>query len=31
MSERIDMDLHDGGHEIRVESGVAFLKRWLEK
>ena len=31
MAERIDMDLHDGGHEIRVESGVAFLKRWLEK
>jgi hypothetical protein len=31
MSERIDVDLHDGGHEIRVESGVAFLKRWLGK
>jgi hypothetical protein len=28
--ERIDMDLHDGGHEIRVESGVAFMKRWLK-
>lgn len=27
--ERIGMDLHDGGHEIRVESGVAFMKRWL--
>lgn len=31
MPERVDIDLHDGGHEIRVESGVAFLKRWLEK
>jgi hypothetical protein len=24
------MDLHDGGHEIRVESGVPFLKKWLK-
>jgi len=27
--ERIEMDLHDGGHEARVESGVKFLTRWL--
>ena len=29
IAERIDMDLHDGGHEARVESGVRFLRRWL--
>ncbi len=29
MPERMEMDLHDGGHEARVDSGVAFLKRWL--
>lgn len=27
--ERIEMDLHEGGHEIRVESGLPFLKKWL--
>ena len=30
LEERIEMDLHDGGHEIRVESGVPFLKKWLK-
>jgi hypothetical protein len=30
IEERITMDLHDGGHEIRVDSGVAFLKKWLK-
>ncbi len=29
--ERIEMDLHDGGHEARVDSGVRFLRRWLTK
>ena len=29
MEDRIQMDLHDGGHEIRLESGIAFLKKWL--
>ena len=29
VAERIEMDLHEGGHEARVESGVRFLKRWL--
>jgi predicted esterase len=29
LAERIDIDLHDGGHEIRLESGLAFLKKWL--
>jgi len=29
VADRIEMDLHEGGHEIRVDSGVRFLKRWL--
>ncbi len=31
IEDRIGIDLHDGGHEIRVESGVAFMQRWLGK
>jgi dienelactone hydrolase len=29
IDNRIAMDLHDGVHEIGLESGMAFLKRWL--
>ena len=29
--ELIDIDLHDGGQEIRVESGIRFLKKWLAR
>jgi hypothetical protein len=29
IEDRIAMDLHGGGHEIRVESGVEWMKRWL--
>jgi len=29
ISERIEMDLHEGGHECRIESGMRFLTRWL--
>jgi dienelactone hydrolase len=29
IADRIEMDLHEGGHEPRVETGVAFLTRWL--
>ncbi len=29
IAERIEMDLHEGGHEARIESGVRFLTRWL--
>lgn len=29
LAERIELDLHEGGHEIRVESGLRFLQRWL--
>lgn len=27
--ERMEMDLHEGGHEIRVAEGLAFLDKWL--
>lgn len=29
IADRMEMDLHDGGHEARVQSGVRFLTRWL--
>jgi predicted esterase len=29
MGERMEFDLHEGGHELRLESGLAFLDRWL--
>lgn len=27
--ERIEIDLHEGGHEAIINSGIEFLKRWL--
>jgi dienelactone hydrolase len=27
--ERIELDLHEGGHEIRLGRSLAFLERWL--
>jgi hypothetical protein len=27
--ESIEMDMHEGGHEIRLESGIPFLTRWV--
>jgi len=29
LADRIELDLHEGGHEIRLESGLRFLKEWL--
>jgi len=29
--ERIEMDLHEGGHEISIETGITFLTRWLDE
>ncbi len=29
IADRIELDLHEGGHEIRVESGLRFMDRWL--
>jgi hypothetical protein len=31
MPELIDIDLHNGGHEIRAESGIGFLMKWLAR
>ena len=31
IADRIEMDLHEGGHEPRVQTGIAFLTRWLQK
>jgi len=31
IAERIEIDLHEGGHEARVQSGIRFLTRWLMK
>jgi len=28
--EAIELDLHEGGHETRVDTGIAFLERWLK-
>jgi hypothetical protein len=28
LGERMALDLHDGGHELRLETGMAFLDRW---
>ncbi len=30
LAGRMEMDLHEGGHEARVESGVKFLTHWLK-
>ena len=30
IGDRIEIDLHEGGHEIRLEKSLAFLKKWLE-
>lgn len=29
LGERIELDLHDGGHEVRIETGMQFLEKWL--
>jgi hypothetical protein len=29
IDDRIALDLHDGVHEISLEAGLAFLKKWL--
>jgi hypothetical protein len=29
VGERCELDLHDGGHEIRVAGALPFLQRWL--
>ncbi|MGI5819777.1 MAG: alpha/beta hydrolase [Armatimonadota bacterium] len=29
IAARCELDLHEGGHEIRVETGLRFMKQWL--
>ncbi|MZQ47940.1 MAG: hypothetical protein GT598_02930 [Bacteroidales bacterium] len=29
--DRIELDLHEGGHEAIIDSGIRFLSRWLGK
>ena len=29
MEDRIEIDLHEGGHEIHLVRSLAFLKKWL--
>jgi hypothetical protein len=29
MEDRIELDLHEGGHEVRIETGLRFLRKWL--
>lgn len=29
LSESIEIDLHEGGHEIRLDRSLQFLKKWL--
>lgn len=31
LGERMEMALHEGGHEIHLESGLPFLQKWLTK
>jgi dienelactone hydrolase len=31
LAERWELDLHEGGHEPRLESGIRFLTRWLRE
>ena len=30
LAERIEIDLHEGGHEIRMVQSLVFLKKWLQ-
>lgn len=30
LADRFELDLHEGGHEARIESGIRFLNRWLK-
>ena len=30
IEDRIEIDCHEGGHEIRMEKSLDFLKKWLQ-
>ncbi len=29
--DRIEIDMHEGGHEAIIKSGIAFMKKWLSQ
>ena len=29
IADRMEMDMHEGGHEARIESGLRFMRQWL--
>ena len=29
LEDRLEIDLHEGGHEIRLEKSLDFLRQWL--
>lgn len=29
LGERLQLVLHEGGHEVKVDEGIAFLEKWL--
>lgn len=31
IGERIGIDIHEGGHDVVIESGFNFLNKWLKK
>ena len=30
LADRIELDLNDGGHEVQLNTGMPFMKRWLQ-
>lgn len=30
LGDRMELDLHEGGHEARIESGIRFMRHWLQ-
>jgi hypothetical protein len=30
IADRMQIEIHEGGHEAMVESGVKFMNRWLK-
>jgi hypothetical protein len=31
IADRMELDMHEGGHEARIESGLRFMRRWLKQ
>lgn len=31
IGERMELDLHEGAHEARIESGIRFMRQWLKQ